>query len=242
MEIQLLDLIFEINSLPTNWKNELNKIFCINNGELSPKIKETQEYINNKKTLFKGKIGIYPPNENIFKAFSYFDFTDTKVVILGQDPYHQPGQAMGLSFSVPKGVKIPPSLVNIFKELKKDSEIKNYKIPDHGDLTSWAKQGVLLLNAALTVQQSKASSHSKKWNFITDEIIKHISDNLQGVVFMLWGNYAKNKSPLIDAKKHLILTAIHPSPLSANRGWFGNGGFSKTNKYLTENGKTNIKW
>jgi uracil-DNA glycosylase len=183
----------------------------------------------------------YPKGSDIFKAFDYCPFDDTKVVILGQDPYHGPGQAHGLSFSVPEGMQIPPSLQNIYKELQNDL---NIKVPDHGNLESWAKQGVLLLNATLTVRAHEAGSHQNKgWEVFTDEVIKKLSQEKEGIVFLLWGGFAKKKSKLIDATKHYILTSGHPSPLSANRGyWFGNSHFSQTNQLLKRQNKKSIDW
>ena len=173
----------------------------------------------------------YPTQSNIFQAFNACPLDQLKVVILGQDPYHGPGQAHGLSFSVPEGVKHPPSLVNIFKEIENDLDIP---YPKSGNLMPWAKQGVFLLNASLTVQAHQAGSHQKQgWERFTDAVIKTISEEKVGVVFMLWGTYAKKKSNLIDTSKHLVLTSGHPSPLSANRGyWFGNKHFSRCNQYL----------
>ena len=185
-----------------------------------------------------GKV-IYPPGPLIFNAFNTTPFTEVKVVIIGQDPYHGDGQAMGLSFSVPDGVKPPPSLVNIYKELKTDLNIPT---PSHGNLTSWAKQGVLLLNAALTVGANDANSHSKcGWHTFTDAVIKKISDKREGVVFILWGNFARQKKELIDTDKHFVLESAHPSPFSVTK-FLGNQHFSKTNKILEEQGKTPIDW
>lgn len=183
----------------------------------------------------------YPAKDQIFSAFNYSTFEDTKIVILGQDPYHGPKQAHGLCFSVNEGIKSPPSLVNIFREIKEDLGIEP---PKNGNLHSWAEQGVLLLNATLTVREGAAGSHQKKgWEKFTDKVIQKISENKEGVVFLLWGGYAKRKSKLIDSEKHLILTSGHPSPLSANRGyWFGNKHFSKANEYLKAIGKQPINW
>jgi uracil-DNA glycosylase len=182
------------------------------------------------------------PNENeIFAAFDYCSFEDCKVVIIGQDPYHGFGQANGLCFSVNDGVKFPPSLVNIFKEIETDLSIP---IPIWGNLERWAKQGVLLLNATLSVRKSEAGSHQKQgWETFTDAVIQKISEEKEGVVFLLWGGFAQKKGAKIDRKKHLILETGHPSPLSANRGfWFGNKHFSKTNNYLLKTKRKPIDW
>ena len=183
----------------------------------------------------------YPAEENIFTAFNSCAFEDVKVVLLGQDPYHDVGQAHGLSFSVLDGVKHPPSLVNIFKELHEDI---GFEIPKSGNLMHWSKQGVLLLNATLTVEAHQAGSHQKKgWEKFTDAVIKKISEERENVVFLLWGGYAKKKGKKIDANKHCVLESGHPSPLSANRGyWFGNKHFSKSNAYLKSKGISEIKW
>ena len=183
----------------------------------------------------------YPPKEAIFNAFTNCNLSNLKVVILGQDPYHGKGQANGLCFSVYNGVKHPPSLVNIFKEL---SDNYNTLYPASSDLSVWAKQGVLLLNATLTVREGQAGSHQKKgWEEFTDKVIQLISEEKEGIIFLLWGGYAKKKVKLIDSNKHYILTSGHPSPLSANRGhWFGNKHFSKTNEILKENNKKEIDW
>jgi len=183
---------------------------------------------------------IFPPGKLVFNAFNQCPFNELKVVILGQDPYHGPGQAQGLCFSVNDGVKFPPSLRNIFKELKNDVE---KEIPISGDLSNWAKQGVLLLNATLTVRANQAGSHQKKgWEQFTDAVISKISKNKENVVFILWGNYAISKSKLIDQEKHLILSSVHPSPLSASRGYFGNKHFSTANKFLNSKGLEEIRW
>ena len=185
---------------------------------------------------------IYPKGSNIFAALNITPFDKVKVVILGQDPYHGPNQAHGLSFSVQKGVQVPPSLQNIYKELATD--IPSFTIPKTGDLTEWAKQGVLLLNATLTVRAATAGSHQKKgWEKFTDTIIKKISDKKKGVVFILWGNYAQSKSDLIDATKHLVIKSTHPSPLAVSRGgFFGSKPFSKANDYLEKQGEKEIDW
>ena len=183
---------------------------------------------------------IHPNGEDIFNAFNYTPFTKVKVVILGQDPYHGNGQAHGLSFSVPDGVKQPPSLKNIFKELAEDLQIP---IAQTGNLTSWAKQGILLLNATLTVRSKEAGSHQKKgWERFTDAVIEKISTERKGIVFLLWGKFAQNKAKLIDKQKHHILTSPHPSPFSAYSGFFGCKHFSKTNIILKEKGLSKIDW
>lgn len=183
---------------------------------------------------------VFPPPHLVFNAFTHCQFDNVKVVILGQDPYHGPGQAMGLSFSVPDGMKTPPSLQNIYKEIKEDLGIE---IPISGNLERWADQGVLLLNASLTVEKSIPGSHQGLgWEQFTDAVIQKISDKKEHVVFMLWGRYAQDKGKNIDAKKHLVLTAAHPSPFSAHNGFFGCKHFSKANKYLKEHGKESIRW
>lgn len=183
----------------------------------------------------------YPPGKAIFAAFDHCPFDNVRVVLLGQDPYHGPGQAHGLSFSVPQGIAHPPSLINIFKELEADL---GHSYPTSGNLTPWAEQGVLLLNATLTVRAHQAGSHQGRgWERFTEEVIRCLSAQKKELVFMLWGGYAKKKQPLIDASKHCILTSGHPSPLSANRGyWFGNKHFSKCNAYLTAHGQAPIDW
>jgi uracil-DNA glycosylase len=187
------------------------------------------------------QIEVYPPKSLVFNAFRLTPLYDVKVVILGQDPYHNLGQAHGLSFSVPQGIAFPPSLKNIFAELVTD--IEGFQIPQSGDLTKWAKQGVLLLNATLTVRAHQAASHQKQgWETLTDQIIAKISSELENVVFILWGSYAQKKSVLIDDSKHLILKAVHPSPLSVYRGFYGSKPFSKANAYLETNGKMAIDW
>ena len=188
-----------------------------------------------------GSAKCFPPGKLIFNAFDLCPPEKTKVVILGQDPYHGPGQAHGLCFSVPRGVPHPPSLINIFKELEKDLKTP---YPKSGNLSPWAKQGVLLLNTTLTVQANRAGSHQGKgWEKFTDQVIHILSNNYKNIVFLLWGSYAKQKIKIIDREKHFVLTSGHPSPLSANRGyWFGNSHFSKTNDYLTSKGKKPINW
>lgn len=183
----------------------------------------------------------YPPKSSIFAAFESCKWDQLKVVIIGQDPYHGAGQANGLCFSVHEGITFPPSLINIFKEIKSDLGLE---IPESGDLFRWAEQGVLLLNATLTVQESQAGSHQGKgWERFTDAVIRKISAEKSDVVFLLWGGFARGKAKLIDKKKHVILESGHPSPLSANRGyWFGNQNFSKCNEALVSKGMTPIQW
>jgi len=183
---------------------------------------------------------IFPPAKLIFNAFNLCPFEDIKVVIIGQDPYHGAGQAHGLSFSVNEGIALPPSLKNIYKEIRSDLGIE--PLP-HGNLERWATQGVLLLNATLTVQANMAGSHQKKgWETFTDSAIKAIAQDKEHVVFLLWGNYAQQKAQYIDSSKHLILKAVHPSPLSAHRGFFGCKHFSQANQYLNEHGLEPINW
>ncbi len=183
---------------------------------------------------------IYPDMYDIFNSMKLTPLKDIKVVILGQDPYHEPGQAMGLAFSVPNGVKLPPSLVNIYKEIQSET---GKTMPNHGNLTGWAKQGVLLLNTVLTVREHFANSHKGKgWEEFTDGVIKTVSENANGVVFLLWGANARSKKQLIDRSKHLVLETVHPSPLSAYNGFFGCNHFVKTNEYLTKMGKVPVDW
>ncbi len=183
----------------------------------------------------------FPKNADIFNAFNITPFDKVEVVILGQDPYHGEQQAHGLSFSVQKGITIPPSLRNIYKELATD--IPGFTIPNHGDLTEWAKQGVLLLNASLTVRAGMPGSHQKKgWETFTDNMIKTISDKKEGIVFILWGSFAQAKAELIDQNKHHIIKSPHPSPFSADRGFFGSKPFSETNEILVKEGKKPIDW
>ncbi|MCE7863920.1 MAG: uracil-DNA glycosylase [Bacteroidetes bacterium CHB5] len=183
---------------------------------------------------------VYPPGREIFRAFDCAGFEDVRVVIIGQDPYHGPGQANGLCFSVRDGLVFPPSLRNIFKEIQNDL---GKPIPKSGDLERWAQQGVLLLNATLTVRASAAGSHQNKgWEQFTDAVIKSISDSKTNVVFLLWGAYAQKKGEIIDRNKHLVLMSAHPSPFSADRGFFGNKHFSKTNEYLKSKGLKEIDW
>ncbi|MGZ8545708.1 MAG: uracil-DNA glycosylase [Flavisolibacter sp.] len=202
-----------------------------------PYFKQLTDHIKTERK--QGKI-IYPPGPLIFNAFDNTPFDQVKVVILGQDPYHGPGQAMGLSFSVPSGVPIPPSLINIFKELQQDT---GTPVPSHGDLTLWARQGVLLLNASLTVRAGEPMSHARiGWHIFTNAVITKISELKSKVVFLLWGKFAQEKTELIDLKKHHVLKSAHPSPLSAHNGFFGNRHFSKTNTFLMKQGLDPINW
>jgi len=188
---------------------------------------------------YKAK-SVYPPGNLIFNAFDHCSFDKVKVVIIGQDPYHGPGQAHGLCFSVNDGVIFPPSLLNIFKEIERDLSIPT---PKTGNLTRWADQGVLLLNASLTVEAHKAGSHQGRgWETFTDSVIRKIAEEKEHVVFMLWGNYAQQKGAVINPTRHLVLKSVHPSPLSAYRGFIGCGHFSAANKYLLQNGDAEIKW
>jgi len=219
-------------ALESSWlevlKDEFDKDYMV----------QLREFLNNER-LAGHKI--YPKGSDIFNAFSKTPFTNLKVVILGQDPYHGEHQAHGLSFSVLKGVAVPRSLANIYKELKTD--IPGFEIPNHGELTKWAEQGVLLLNATLTVQASMPGSHQKRgWEEFTDTVIKTISDKKTGIVFILWGAYAQAKAALIDQSKHFIIKSPHPSPFSADRGFFGSKPFSKTNEILIKEGKEPIDW
>jgi uracil-DNA glycosylase len=217
--------------IEASWKEVLSYVFK------SSYFLQTAAHI---KTELATGAKIFPAGNNIFNAFNQTTFENVKVVILGQDPYHGSGQAMGLSFSVPKGVKPPPSLVNIFKELKSDIGLP---IPTNGDLTPWAKQGVLLLNAVLTVREDEPASHAKiGWMHFTDAVIKKISDEKKGIVFLLWGKFAEQKQILIDETKHFVLKAAHPSPFSAEKGFFGCKHFSKTNELLAKQGLQVIDW
>ncbi len=216
--------------LKNDWRDYLNEEF---GKEYYLKLRERL------KQDYKTKI-VYPPMYDIFNALHYTSYEDTKVLILGQDPYHQKGQAHGLSFSVNKGIKIPPSLQNIFKELYNDLGLY---IPNNGYLKKWADQGVLLLNATLTVIDSQANSHKDiGWQIFTDKIIQVLNEKEKSVVFILWGKNAMSKIPLITNKNHLILKSVHPSPLSANGGFFGSKPFSKTNQFLKQNGLKEIDW
>ncbi|WP_339759266.1 uracil-DNA glycosylase [Algoriphagus aquimarinus] len=213
-----------------SWKVALNQVF-------------EQRFYENLDAFVRDEYAstkVYPPAKELFNSFNHCPINSVKVVILGQDPYHGPGQAHGLSFSVKPGVPFPPSLKNIFKEIESDL---GKPIPANGDLTRWADQGVFLLNATLTVRAHEAGSHQKKgWEEFTDEVIRTISEQREHVVFLLWGAYAQKKSALIDGSRHLVLKAPHPSPLSSYRGFFGCKHFSKANDYLAVNGITPIEW
>lgn len=213
-----------------SWKKQLSEEF---NKDYFVKL---TEFVRNE---YRTK-QIFPPAKLIFNAFDHTPFDKVKVIILGQDPYHNDGQAHGLSFSVPDGIPIPPSLVNIFKEINKDLGIE---ISRSGNLTRWANQGVLLLNATLTVQAHMAGSHQKKgWESFTDAAIHKLAEQKENLVFILWGAYAQKKAAFIDPSKHLVLRSVHPSPLSAHNGFFGNNHFSETNKYLISKGIEPILW
>lgn len=213
-----------------SWKKALEEEFG------KPYFKELTEFVRGEYL----SVTVFPPPRFIFHAFELCPFDKVKVVILGQDPYHGDGQAHGLSFSVPDGVSLPPSLKNIYIEIVNDM---GGKVPRHGNLEHWATQGVLLLNATLTVRAHSPASHQGKgWEVFTDAVIKTLSDKKEHLVFILWGNYAKQKSALIDWQKHLVLESAHPSPFSAQNGFFGNRHFSQTNAYLAKHGHEPIKW
>lgn len=221
MQVQIAD----------SWKSQLGEEFS------RPYFQQIVLHLKTERAAGKT---IYPPGSLIFQAFSLTPFEKVKVVIIGQDPYHGAGQAMGLSFSVPNGVTLPPSLLNIYKELRQDIGLP---IPSHGNLSTWAAQGVLLLNAALTVRANEPNSHAQiGWHDFTDAVIRKISEQREGVVFMLWGRFAQEKQLLIDGLKHLVLKAAHPSPFSADKGFFGCNHFSKANEYLVKMGEDPIDW
>ncbi len=212
-----------------NWDNILSDIF--NSDYFNNLMDKVEEEYNNKT--------IYPKREDLFRALINTDYNDVKVVIVGQDPYHGEGEAMGLSFSVNEGIKLPPSLKNIYKELFEDIGVTRLS----GDLTDWTKQGVLLLNSTLTVVKDTPASHAKiGWDKFTDEIIKKVNEKETPVVFILWGNFAKTKKELITNPKHLVIESAHPSPFSARNGFFGSKPFSKTNEFLKKNNQEEIKW
>lgn len=217
--------------IDASWKKALAKEFAL------PYFAAIKQFLMKERQ--EGHV-IFPPGKLIFNAFDSTPFDEVKVVILGQDPYHGPGQAHGLSFSVPKGVDAPPSLKNIYKEIQTDL---GHAIPNHGNLEQWATQGVLLLNAILTVRAHQAASHhGAGWERFTDAAIQHLNRDRDGLVFLLWGGYAKKKGEMIDRGRHLVLTAPHPSPLSAHSGWFGSRHFSQANAYLERQGKAPIDW
>ncbi len=232
--INLIIIIFEFymnKDIKTTWKYFLEEEFQ------KDYFKDIETFI--KKEQEKGKI-ILPKEEDVFNIFNAIDFEKVKVIILGQDPYHGINQAHGLSFSVPKGQKIPPSLKNIYKELQADID---FNIPAHGNLIDWTKQGVFLLNAVLTVNAKEPASHKNaNWETFTDKIIQELSEKRENLVFMLWGNFAKKKASLIDTHKHLVLEAAHPSPFSAYNGFFACKHFSKANNYLSKNKIEKIDW
>ncbi|PTY36144.1 uracil-DNA glycosylase [Saccharospirillum sp. MSK14-1] len=202
-----------------------------------PYMAELQRFLSDQASTGKT---LFPPSDQVFRALQLTPFESVKVVILGQDPYHGPGQAHGLSFSVQAGIKPPPSLVNIYKELEQDVGISR---PNHGDLSGWARQGVLLLNSVLTVEQGNAGAHQGKgWESFTDAVIERLNRERDQLVFMLWGSYAQKKGRFIDRDRHCVLQAPHPSPLSAHRGWFGSGHFSAANVYLRGTGQAPIDW
>ncbi len=216
--------------IEAGWKAQLNDEF---------EKEYFQQLINFVRNEYKTK-RIYPPGKLIFNAFDQCPFDKLKVVIIGQDPYHGQGQAHGLCFSVNEGIPFPPSLRNIFKELHDDVD---KEIPQSGNLTAWAQQGVLLLNATLTVRAHQAASHQRKgWEEFTDAVIQKISSEKENIVFLLWGNYAISKKKLIDTDRHFVLTSVHPSPLSASRGFFGNKHFSRTNNFLQSKNLTPVNW
>ena len=217
--------------LEPSWKVRLGEML------LSPPMQSLAAFLRTEKQAGKK---IYPPGPEIFAAFEHTPFDKVRVVILGQDPYHGPGQAHGLCFSVRPGVRVPPSLENIFKEIQRDLGIAR---PDHGCLTSWADQGVLLLNSVLTVEDSHANAHQGKgWEDFTDKAIDALNREREGVVFLLWGSYAQRKGQLIDTRRHCVLKSVHPSPLSAHRGFIGCGHFSAANHYLEERAADPIDW
>lgn len=214
-----------------SWKEQLAEEFT------KPYFEKLTEFV---RTEYMGDTPIYPPAKLIFNAFDHCPFNDVKVVIIGQDPYHGAGQAHGLCFSVNKGVALPPSLVNIFKEIANDT---GTPIPSDGDLTRWSEQGVLMLNAVLTVRAASAGSHRNKgWEEFTDAAIRALAEKRDNIVFILWGSYAIKKGAFIDKERHLVLTSPHPSPLSAYQGFFGNHHFTRTNDYLRTHSKSEIIW
>ncbi len=222
--------LLEIKQLHPSWHEVLKDEFH------ADYFQQLSLFLQNEKAEFN----VYPSESLVFNAFNKTPFDQVKVVLMGQDPYHGTGQAHGLSFSVPEGIKSPPSLKNIFKEINQDM---GFPVPEHGNLERWAEQGVLLLNATLTVREKKAGSHQKKgWEIFTDKVIIKISQLKKGVIFLLWGNYAKAKEKIIDTNGHFVLKAHHPSPFSAANGFFGCKHFSKVNEILRQQGLDEIDW
>ena len=222
-----------LSCVETPWKDELSSI----NKNLDDILSQIEKEIDKETENYKGELEVYPPTKLIFNTFKYFTPSELKVVICGQDTYINTGEAMGFAFSVPNETKTPPSLKNIFKEINRDLEIENI----NSDLTPWVKQGVMLLNSALTVRECVSNKHQKLWSPFTDEVIKYISENCNDVIFMLWGGHANNKKKLIDTNKHHVLEAFHPSPLARNK-FQGCGHFSECNKILNKLDKELINW
>jgi len=223
-------MIINTEDIKTNWKKIIQKY----------DFEKINDFLKNEKETFKDWLEIYPPKEQIFNCFNFFDFDNTKVVIIGQDPYIRKNQAMGLSFSVPREMKVPPSLKNIIKEINNSLNLNNNL--KNGDLTNWANQGVLLLNRSLTVREGISNSHKKIWLPFTELIVKYISNNLNNIVFILWGRNAEEVKHFIDEKKHLILISGHPSPLNRKKDFIGNNHFIKTNEYLKKYKNKIISW
>ena len=219
--------------LESGWKNLLAAEFE------TPYFEKIRAFV---RAEFQSGKAIYPPPAEVFAAFDLCPLEKLKIVILGQDPYHSPGAANGLAFSVNRSERVPPSLQNIFKEIENDPKIPDFKTPQNGDLRHWAEQGVLLLNSALTVPRGQPNGHCEIWKNFTDGVISRISGETEGIIFLLWGRSARSKKDLIDAQKHFILEASHPSPFSANSGFFGCGHFSRVNEILVECGKKTIDW
>jgi uracil-DNA glycosylase len=231
MLMQIHETTYDLVGLETSWKQALEDEFD------QAYMKDLQNFLRQQTSQKKV---IYPKTDEYFAAFEHTPLDQVRVVILGQDPYHGPGQAHGLCFSVRKGVRPPPSLKNIFKELQSDL---NIPIPQHGCLTKWAEQGVLLLNSVLTVEDGLAASHRNKgWEHLTDRVIRELNQQVSPIVFLLWGSYAQSKAQFVNREKHLVLESVHPSPLSAHRGFLGCKHFSKTNEFLKQNGFAPIDW
>lgn len=219
-----------LSTIVTNWKEIIEKYDFSN----------INDFLKNEKETFQDWLDIYPPQDKIFNCFNYFDIENTRVVIIGQDPYIRKNQAMGLSFSIPEGVKVPPSLKNIIKEINRSIGLNNNL--KKGDLTNWANQGVLLLNRSLTVREGISNSHKKVWLPFTEMIVKYISNNLENIVFLLWGRNAEELVEYINKNKHLVLISGHPSPLNRKKDFIGNNHFIKTNEYLKSKKKSEIDW